>query len=179
MGSTWHLLQYPPLVRAESSLPADGAAALPAGTSTRRSGVACDGRFLYIHVAGSGLAKVGTGRQGTLRGHVYARAPAYRPADSRRSLVVLGDDYLVYTSPELAVVGAGAGAAELPAAADPSAAAAAASAASTSASASSASTSMPVERRPQIAVLSRATLVELCVLPLPLVGDPDYHSLLR
>jgi hypothetical protein len=47
---------------------------------TLRSAVASDGSYLYLH-SSSGLAKLGTGYNGTFAGHLYVSKPRYRASE--------------------------------------------------------------------------------------------------
>ena len=59
----------------------------------QRASIASDGHFLYIGGSASqGLVKVGTGGGGTLRGHVYGRAPS----SLRNGLVAFGAGYVLF-----------------------------------------------------------------------------------
>ncbi|KNC55091.1 HECT domain containing 3 [Thecamonas trahens ATCC 50062] len=61
--------------------------------------IATDGTYLYIHDA-HGLAKIGTGANGSIQGHVYAARPLFRASDAASLLCVC--DKLYYRSASIA-----------------------------------------------------------------------------
>jgi hypothetical protein len=72
-----------------------------AHAETRAGAIASDGTFLYIHTE-DGLQKVGTGLNGTIKGHVYKSNTEYQSAASKSSLVHVGGK-LYFWSPDVVI----------------------------------------------------------------------------
>jgi len=58
---------------------------------------ACDGEYLYLWTRGQGLKKLGTGKRGTIQGHVYCQNSNYRTDDDVASLALVANK-LYYVS---------------------------------------------------------------------------------